>query len=412
MVRQKEREREIIEYNEELSKLPEESKGTKNLIKRLIQIQRDKLLSSKFEIRDQIAHKLNDVNKHLKALPEPIVSIFEKMNVFKTCLRKFESDFKDHCDGSNVKKELNISTRLREKFEKYQYENFQKYNSKYFADEYYNEITEITHESKGLKLANFIHSPAFHLLIKKEIKDTKNNCFSLLEEVYSYILSILVQLCDKHFNLYPNLKNALISELKVIMMKQKEATEKLITTLLDVDLNVVFTISPYYLDLVKKVKEKIVLLKNQINQPTTQSTTSNLGGYFTSSSKKDILSKKKDYIDDIEIEVDDLQNGLIAKSKSELENVVSEIQISLFAYMKLFEKRFVDYYFNILLHNIVNYFYTDEFSNILDVKFAPNSNTEVANWIVENNEIGSKRKGLDKSKKTLDDALDQLNKIF
>ena len=81
MVRQKEREREIIEYNEELSKLPEESKGTKNLIKRLIQIQRDKLLSSKFEIRDQIAHKLNYTNKNLKALPEPIVTIFEKMNI-------------------------------------------------------------------------------------------------------------------------------------------------------------------------------------------------------------------------------------------------------------------------------------------------------------------------------------------
>ena len=83
---------------------------------------------------------------------------------------------------------------------------------------------------------------------------------------------------------------------------------------------------------------------------------------------------KKEYIDDIEIDGDNLQNGLISKYKNELENVVSEIQVSLFAYTKLFEKRFVDYYYNILLHNIVNYFYTDEFTNILDLKFAPNSN--------------------------------------
>jgi hypothetical protein len=88
---------------------------------------------------------------------------------------------------------------------------------------------------------------------------------------------------------------------------------------------------------------------------------------------------------------------------------VVNVQISCFAYWKVVEKRFVDYFHVIILSKLV--FKFRELSNIFDKKFAPNTNEQAKNWIREDAAVTTKREKIEKSLEAFEEADKLMNTI-
>ena len=90
-----------------------------------------------------------------------------------------------------------------------------------------------------------------------------------------------------------------------------------------------FTISPYYMDIVTKMKNHILSFQQE-------------------------PSEKR--IEDFIISNKTFKNSKLTRANTDYDMAVSNIKISIFAYFKVFEKRFAEYYFIAIIHKLVYYF--------------------------------------------------------
>jgi len=97
------------------------------------------------------------------------------------------------------------------------------------------------------------------------------------------------------------------------------------------------------------------------------------------------------------------------KAHYDKEMSVINVQISCFAYWKVVEKRFVDYFHLTILSKLLIYF--KDLPNIFDKKFAPNTNEQAKMWICEDPALSSKREKIEKSLEAFKEAAEQMNKI-
>jgi hypothetical protein len=158
-----------------------------------------------------------------------------------------------------------------------------------------------------------------------------------------------------------------------------------------------WTSNPYYMDLISKINHKIKE-KKQISQP------------LFISQQKPPVSVSTDYeFNDVKFsEKEFFPNHHIMSSDNDVISVMN-IQISCFAYWKIFEKRFVDTYQNIILRKLL-YFYDKELGLMLEKKFSPS--VCKTNFITEEVSITKKRNDIEESLERLNLASDELTMIL
>jgi len=218
----REKEKIIIETSE-LSKLGDNSKGTDQLIKKLVHLQKEKLLNSKYVIKDQLIKNISTIKHDISKLPMSVSTTSEKINAFKNMLRTFENSYEDLMEGNNIEdKNNNIPARMQDKFVYFNQSNFLDHNSKFLSDSYYEKISDIVKESRGLKLANFMDTKAFKLLFSIEVTNIENNVYGFIDEIYSYMKHIILSLSKQAFKSFSHLKDAIDSEIGICFEEQKE----------------------------------------------------------------------------------------------------------------------------------------------------------------------------------------------
>lgn len=389
------KENDLIDSTSDLDKLPDECKGTSKLIWRLVNIQREKLLSCKSDIRDKIIDKLTKLKNDKSKLPKPAESQFDKTERFKECLDTLIKSFSNLINGQdiNVKEtSINVGSRIREKFESFS-SHFHKNNNRFFSDEFNKKVKEIVRESRGLKLPNFFDPSAFHSIISQEFDTVEPLIQRLLLEVKEYMRGVLSYLCNKAFVNYPFLNKAIQSELKHSINDQSEKVIALTTDLLDCEKEGEWTVNNYYMDIITKISTKIKEKKE---------------GSYKSTSSSNIFSPVVE-IDDLVIPEQELFTPSMMNFSTGDDQNAQSIQVACYAYWKVFEKRFIDTYQVIILSKLV-YFYQKNLALMLEKKFSPSTSKE--NFLMENLEITKRRKDLDSSITNLEQALDEINNII
>jgi hypothetical protein len=292
---------------------------------------------------------------------------------------------------------------------------FEDNNGRFFSDKFNAEVKEIIRESRGLKLPNFFDPSSFHSIIIKEIKTVDKFAKELLMDIKDYIQEILLALSHKAFSNYPTLDRAILGELKNSINVQTDEAWKLTLELLECEKEGEWTVNNYYIDVVNKINFKIKEKKDASNTgskpATTNSMTPSFKMPFTTPTPVPgaTTADQKIIIDDISILENELFTPSVLNAQSNDDLNAVNIQISCFAYWKVFEKRFVDYFQMIILRKMV-YFYQKNLGLMLEKKFAPNISKD--SYINEDTEITKRRHDLETSIKNLEMAKEQLNTIL
>jgi GTP-binding protein EngB required for normal cell division len=416
-IRQKEMD--LIDTTSDLRKLPDQCKGTSNLIWRLINIQKDFLLKSKIDIKEKILNKLATLRDQRRMLPPPSDTLVEKLDRFKECLDKLTSNFTAFVSGSLVSKdenfEQNIGSRLREKFEHF-FVKIQTRHERFFSEEFKDLVFMRMRESRGLSLPNFLDSKGFHSLMNSEISQIQPHVIDFIEDFQEYIAERLLELNKEAFENYPTLRDSIAVELKNSVNSKKEEARILIFELLECEQTIEWTVNPYYMDIYMKITSQIEKKKKDIEQHPLGVENVPSGFSLPIFSKKIENVQTQKIQSETEIEINDIKikechlftpNVLKAHANEDMNNL--NIQISCFAYWKVFEKRFVDYCELILLKKLV-FYYVKDLGLMLEKKFSPSSsNGEV--FISEESSITKKRHAIDASIKNLELAKEKLNQI-
>ena len=383
------KETELIE-NSELSKLPECSKGTSTLINFLIDKQREKIISCKYGVKEKILEHIQKLKTELKNLPKPVVTMSEKMGMFKDSLKKFSDKLRDSIENRRLFLEgdtdKNITYEVRSLLEKNLKEKFQKYHGHFLSNEFFESTQDLVNKSRGFNLANFIDFSTFTAIITAEIK--KIEIDDLLDTVLDCVVDLLIKYARESFE-YPELIAAIVQVISQFGKEQYGKAKALMHELLSMEKSVVYTCNPYYMDMIDKVK---TMRKNMDEQKEAQK-------YGKSVAQPAATNGDAN---DVELE-----KFMRAHYDNEMSTIT--MQISCFSYWKVFEKRLVDYLNMTIISKLLLDFRS--LDSVFDKKFAPNSNEQAFKWISEDRNVSNKREKLEKSLKAFEEARELIRKI-
>lgn len=160
-------------------------------------------------------------------------------------------------------KTFNVSTRIREKFEKF-FDFFQKNHSRFFSNDFNRSIKSILSESRGLKLPNFTDTLIFHMIMSYEIDKVALKVDELIDECKDSVLDILLVLSEESFSSYPALNKGIQNELKNSVNDQVLKAMDIVHLLFKCETQAEWTINPYYTDIIMKVKAQIAKKKEDL----------------------------------------------------------------------------------------------------------------------------------------------------
>ena len=208
-------------------------------------------------------------------------------------------------------------------------EQFQKYHGYFLSDKFFESTKHLIYKTRGFNLANFNEFAVFKSIITDEIKKVKIS--DLLDQVQDCVLELLNEYIQEAFVNYPELLRVIEQEIKHLANEKHDKAETLINEFLSMEKTVVYTINPYYMDMIDKIKESRKQMKEKHDKREIKSMSD-----FSLVSLEVKSPKESEKIDD-EIEK-------FVRSHYDKEMSVINIQISCFSYWKVFEKRFVDYF--------------------------------------------------------------------
>ena len=206
------KEKQLID-NSELSKLSENSKGTSALVKFLIEIQKEKLINSKYSVKEKINQKIRIHKGLLKTFPKPLNTVSDKMDRFKECLSKFDKIlndafenrylFRDDEENDDKEEMINVTFVVRNLFEADLQENFQNKHKHFLSKEFFETIQILIQKTRGFNLPNFNEFATFKSIMAAEIG--KIEIANLMENVKEQVFRFLSQALNESFNEYPEL---------------------------------------------------------------------------------------------------------------------------------------------------------------------------------------------------------------
>ncbi|CAF1183076.1 unnamed protein product [Adineta steineri] len=365
----KRREKEFfIKHKEAFEHLPDEFKGSEQLVRRLATIQRDHIRLTFPNIIKELRKKIAVKKACLKKIPASMNTETECWKSFQSMMNIYREDIHDNVKGEygqvpsmpvdevpstsadvidddmdpNVvqadefqEKEEEDSSVTEEKDEDHiAYHIYRLQHT--FQDEYRNSFTDFLSSqyhkivlreldrATGISLPNFPSYQVVPRLFRKELHKMRRCCRKVVIGIYKYISGCLLRLFDKAFNSkYPRLKE----HLKEIIIKRlaevKDVLLERVKEILDMERHA-FTLNPYYMDTVNKLEED----KKKNDEPNRSATTTSsifgsLPGMSGSAARNTIPTEPYTTV------------------SNEAQNA-RKIQIALHAYSKVVEKRMTD----------------------------------------------------------------------
>lgn len=289
----KQREKQFfITHQEAFENLPDEFKGTDQLIRRLVLIQRERIRSTFPDVMKQLRKELAEKKSQLKNIPSSLNTETECWTVFQTMINAFRESIHNNVKGEYDQlarmelaiesTDVNIVTnndsmaangeseeesgdedddkdhiayhiyQLQRQFQTECQKSFREFLSTEYQETVLREIDRTT----GVTLPNFPNHQIIVGLFRKELQELPKCCRRLVNEMHDYLLECLSRLLELNFR--PEFSR-LIERLKEIMIKRLDEVEQIVLENVDQSLDMeqrVFTLNHYYMDTVNKLRQK------------------------------------------------------------------------------------------------------------------------------------------------------------
>jgi hypothetical protein len=295
----KQREKQFfIDHKEAFQHLPDEFKGSEQLVRRLATIQQERIRSTFPHIIKELRKQIAEKKAQLKKIPASINTEIECWTNFQSMINAYRESihdnvkgeydqvasteiteltttFKDLEDESNSdidsdatpaesEEELPSTDDCDEDHIAYHIYHLQrKFQSgckqsftNFFSNQYHKAVLREIDRTAGVSLPNF---PSYQIIVglfRKELQKLPNCCHELVDEIHEYLSQCLLRLFEHAFNNdYPRLKERLKEVIIKRLSEVKEVVSDRVLEILDTERRV-FTLNHYYMDTVNKSKEK------------------------------------------------------------------------------------------------------------------------------------------------------------
>ena len=401
------KELELIEKDFYLSKLPNDCKGINSLIKLLIQYQKDILFKNRESLLNEINNEIKKFEDEKSKLPPCAETNEDKMKIIDRCCKNFQNLI----ENKNLYTNKSIALQLDEKFEEFK-RKFHK-DIKIFLDKTYVErVSDAVQNSSEIYLKNYQNLDCVRQFINEQIEDYfSNKCQNFIEEIEMFMIKNLKNYICEAFKGYEYLKNYIINIYDEKIIEQKNFLNDFFSKISKIEKENIYTINPNYMKSFNKVMNNlnISFIDNQNQSLFSNSNIQN--PFLIPNSKINQNSfSNLNYNQNQSLFANPInnQNNLLNYDNNNNDSILNEnikkVIVSIFVYCNIFENRFLDYFFQCIIHAFLNYF-TQEPTSII----RKNVNITLIN---ESPDIKIKRESLNNSLKSLNDAKKKLNKLF
>ncbi|CAF1200933.1 unnamed protein product [Adineta steineri] len=359
----------FIKYKEDFQHLPDEFKGSEQLVRRLATIQQERIRSTFPNIIKELRKKIAEKKARLKKIPASMNNETECWKSFQSMMNIYREDIQDNAKGeyhqvasmdidevpstsadvigddmdpnvvqadeSQEKEEDDSSITEGKDEDHIAYHVYHLQHT--FQDECRNSFTDFLSSqyhkivlreidrATGISLPNFPNYQVVVGLFRKELHKMRRCCRKVVIGIHKYMSECLLRLFDKAFNSkYPRLKEHLKEMIIKRLAEVKDVLLERVKEILDTERRV-FTLNHYYMDTVNKLKEEDKKKNDEPNRSatTTSSIFGSIPGMSGSAARNTIPTEP--------------YTAVSNEAQS-----ARKIQIALHAYSKVVEKRITD----------------------------------------------------------------------
>ncbi|CAF1402707.1 unnamed protein product, partial [Didymodactylos carnosus] len=297
----------FLDHPDAFQNVPEECKGSEQLVKKLAHIQQERILSTAPKIIRDLKQQIKAMKDKLKAMPVAVTSeaecwikFNELIKEYRECIRsKVNGDYQNESAIPMMMEDASEDERLEETddeeicqvsspivdfqspavsrktddriaYQVYQCQrNFQKAVrdcfSNFFSQSYYKKVLAMLDEAAGVALPNFPSFQVIERLYRLEYEKLPYICHKLISDITEYLKTVLLWLFNETFEKATNYPR-LVQRLRDVVEKEIEAAQHLCSEHVERQLKMerrVFTLNHYYMDTVNKQKAKKVKKDNE-----------------------------------------------------------------------------------------------------------------------------------------------------
>ncbi|CAF3880171.1 unnamed protein product [Rotaria sp. Silwood1] len=287
----KQREKQFfITHKEAFEPLPDEFKGSEQLVRRLATIQQERIRSTFPDIIKKLKNQLAKNKAQLKKIPPSVNTEAECWTNFQSMINAYRESIHDNVKGEydqvasrevtelpitctdvdaassdNIDSDVqddeceeeeslaeendedHIAYRIYQLQRKFQNECRQSFPD-FFSSKYHKIILREIDRTAGVSLPNF---PSYQIIVglfRKELQKLPHCCHALVKQMHEYMSQCLLQLFEQAFNNdYPRLKERLKEIITKRLDDVQEVLMERVNGILDMEKRV-FTLNHYYMD--------------------------------------------------------------------------------------------------------------------------------------------------------------------
>ena len=425
----------LREYNDELNKLPKACKNRKEFNKYLLKCcdQYDISFQNKLNSIDYIFSKKSNNKKGVENINYDIQK--EEKNEMKT---KEEIPINQMLlvknEKSNFIKEERINcleTRVRKEFLKFK-DKFTKQMYKYLSIDFYDQIEFILRDSIKLKVDNFYGEDCWDNIMHQEIKSLFEDCSKLIDDINDRIEREVSGPFKVAFGESKELYEKAKEVLDDFIEENKKKCNDYFSIIKTIECDRNFTINERYMDYVTKIKNKIEVKNDEVKienkmqdyeneysnsifskmaKPPIQNNSNN-----QNKSNKNLKNPNENDISDeffyfyTSLDKEKFNKFIQELKTKRKEPKIIEIMCSIFAYLKIFLDRFLDYLYNGILYYLLKGFLHNNFTIHLKNEFGDMDDSTVIN-LMGNSETLKAIEKIEKKIAELDKAYKELKNL-
>jgi len=313
--------------------------GTSNLAAVLTVIQEQRIRSTLPKIRQKVREQLAEQRLKYKELPAGVTTVSECRVRIEHLLTTYIQQLQalvtgNHISVSKGDTKLHISPRLTELYHVYQ-KSLKEALSPFLSVQYSKVVEEEIKENSGVTLPNFLSAHVFNGLMHRELAKVKQPSFDLISSARNLLSDILQIIAKQVFIAHPTICQRICAIIQSYL-DQKQSVISGRFEELYLQESEMFTLNPYYIDTVHKIK---AAFNEKIGQIRAQGG-SNRGG---------MPQSVQIHVNDLLVHVEGaLLNSMMAPpspSPADLATnptIVLDMQVNCFAYSQICLRRLLD----------------------------------------------------------------------
>jgi len=316
--------------------------GTSNLAAVLTVIQEQRIRSTLPKIRQRVREQLAEQRAKYKELPVGLTTVSECRVRIEHLLTSYIQQLQalvtgNHISVSKGDTRLHISPRLTELYQVYQ-KSLKEALSEFLSVKYSKVVEDEIKENSGVTLPNFLSASVFNGLMHRELAKIKQPSLDLISSARSLLSDVLQIIAKQVFVAHPSLCQRICAIIQSYL-DEKQRMIQLRFDELYVQESEMFTLNPYYIDTVHKIKAALNEKVNHFRQSVGSSSrpTGNL--------PQVVQLHVNDLMVNVEGTLLTFMMAPPSPSPAELATnptIVLDMQINCFAYSQVSQRRLLD----------------------------------------------------------------------